>query len=533
MRNHIRLMTLFLLVVALDLSGAARTAWGQERVRHLSLTFHGAAGKVGGSCFLLDADGEKVLLDCGLAFDEEGDDGGVKGDTTSFPFDPKSISAVVVSHIHLDHAGALPLLVKRGFRGRIHATRVTRQLAAIALQSCYRYGDFGVEPFYTSASSGRRSSAVHSRDDCDAGARMKARTTFQAHRSALAAQHQHMCRTCLRLELDDVMRLFVEHPYHVSFSITSHLTAVLQPTGHLPGSAMTTVIMQRASGKYRVIWSGDYGGGTHPFLPAPETVGEGQVLLVESTYGGNTDPERDPAPAFIAAVASALKQGRRVLVPAFTLDRSQRVLAALARGRREGGLPEVPVYITSRTIDAFTRAYQGFSRDRATYGESFNAAFFDDPFRGLSWRMLRSKSIPQGPSVVVASSADGRYGACAALLEPYVTDPRAAIIKVGWASPSSPMGRLYAASQKGAREVELTSTQRVSLQASLAAVSLSGHGHASTVARLATGCRGLQRLFLVHGEPDGLARFAAYLRTLLPRSVQVRIPAMGERVELF
>ena len=521
-------------IVTLSLVAAPLRARAEVPAKHLSIMFNGAAGKVGGSCFLLDADGEKVLLDCGLAFDAESDAGGASDSEPLFAFEPKTITAVVLSHIHLDHAGALPLLVKQGFHGRIHATRVTRELAAIALQGCYRYGDFGMETFYVSTrSQGKKTATVHVRPDCESGSKIRQRKEFQGHRTALEANGQHVCRRCMELELDEVMRLFDEHPYHVPFVVGSRFTATLQPTGHIPGSAMTTIVLQRSNGTFRVIWSGDYGGGTHPFLPQPETVKEGQVMLVESTYGGNTDPEKDPVPELLSVVSGALAQGRRVLVPAFTLDRSQRVLAALAQGRRVGTVPDVPVYLTSRTIEEYTLAYQRFSRDRATYGESFNVGFFSDPFRGLTWKMFHGKTAPSGPSVVVASSADGKYGACAELLPAYVADPKAVVVKVGWSDPSSPMGRLWAAQQRGASTVELSPSHTVALRASLSSVSLSAHGHASSVAKVALGCRGLRTLFLVHGEPDGLASFAAYLGTLLPREVQIRVPHKAEQVQLF
>ena len=535
-RNRPCRNTLILLVLACLVTAGEAAA--QAPTKSLSLTVHGAAQQVGGSCFLLDADGEQVLLDCGLTYDAD-DDGGKEGPKRAvepgFPFRPAGISALVLSHIHMDHAGRIPLLMKQGFKGPVHATRVTRDLARIMMVSCFLYGDFGTERFYTSTS--KRAKTVHSRADCTSGSRIKKRQGLTARRPDLEKQGRRYCRTCARLEADDVVARFVIHRFHEEFAVTPRMRVRFQSTGHLPGSAMTVVRTQTRSGAYRVAWSGDYGGGDHPFLETPELLEEAQVLLVESTYGDKPQPTVSPTRAFVSVVGAAVRRGDRVLIPSFVLDRTQKVLAALGEGMQSGGIPRVPVIVTSPTTDQVTQAYLTFSQDRATFGEAFCKAFFSSPFHGLSSerKTLRSYARIPSPSVVVASSADGRFGATRDLLPHYAADSKATVVTVGWSPDTSPVGRLKAASlgKKGTVILDPAAGTAVPLRAHVQTASLSSHGSASVLARLAARCRGLRTLFLVHGEPHGLATFSAYLRKQVKPGVRIQIPTKGTRFKLF
>ncbi|RZJ45810.1 MAG: MBL fold metallo-hydrolase [Brevundimonas sp.] len=271
-----------------------------------TLTFHGAAGCVTGSCMLLDTGQGRVLIDCGM----------FQGPKTlkalnyePFPFDVASIDAVLLTHAHIDHSGLLPKLVRAGFRGPIHATRGTRDLCEVMLadaagiqESEVRHlnrrnaerGLKAVEPIYTSA------------------------------------------------DVDQTMRLFETTKFRAPVRVSDHLQATWWPAGHLLGAASIEVHAGKGDQAVRVLFSGDLGSGRQPFLPAPDGPVNLHHVIMESTYG---DRERiDPALAarrrlLAEELKSAKAAGGPLLMPTFAVGRAQElILDLLAIMDEEPGL---------------------------------------------------------------------------------------------------------------------------------------------------------------------------------------------------
>jgi metallo-beta-lactamase family protein len=251
----------------------------------MKLTFLGAAGTVTGSLHLVETNGHRILLDCGLYQGQK--DLRIRNWSTRVP-DPASVDAIVLSHAHLDHCGYLPLLVRQGFRGPIHCTSATKELLAVVLLD-----------------------AAHLQEE---EAERANRYQYSKHHPALPLY------TVADAEL--ALTLASPQPYDVPFSVSGGATVRLRRAGHILGSA--TVELEQGGGP-RLVYSGDLGRYGRPVLADPAPVPAADVLLLESTYGNRTHPggaEQDLA----QIVRDASVRGGTLLIPAFAVDRTQELL---------------------------------------------------------------------------------------------------------------------------------------------------------------------------------------------------------------
>jgi metallo-beta-lactamase family protein len=254
-----------------------------------TVTFWGAARSVTGSMHLVQACGRSVLLDCGLVHGAD-----AQGRNREFPFRPKDIDAVLLSHAHLDHCGNLPNLVRQGFAGPIYCTPATRALAAVILGDSAKIQeqetDREVEPLYTG---------------------------------------RDVYRTLIRFEAI---------PYGTPFAVAPGLEAEFVDAGHLLGSAMISLRIDGPAGERRVTFTGDLGRPGLPILRDPAPVPPADLLISESTYGGRAHgPVEDAAERLGEVARRTADRGGRLLIPAFGVGRTQTVvyhLHQLTRGRR-------------------------------------------------------------------------------------------------------------------------------------------------------------------------------------------------------
>lgn len=271
-----------------------------------SLTFHGAAGTVTGSRFLVETPRARVLLDCGLF---QGGREMRERNWADPPFAAKSIDAVVLTHAHLDHSGYLPALARRGFRGPVHCTRATRDLLDVLLHDAAR---------------------IEQEDAAYAN-----RKGFSRHRPALP-----LFETA---DVDRVLAQVVVHGYHEDFAPALGLAARLRRSGHILGSSTVGLTTERGT---RLLDSGDLGRWSQPILRDPEPPEQADVLLVESTYGDRVHPADAPE-QLARAVREAVRRGGPLLIPAFAVGRTQTLIWLLRELEASGRIPTLPVYIDS------------------------------------------------------------------------------------------------------------------------------------------------------------------------------------------
>lgn len=260
----------------------------------MNLTFYGAAGEVTGSCHVLDIDGHRVLLDCGLIQGAPADEA---RNRNPFPFDPATIDAVILSHAHLDHSGRLPLLVSRGFRGRIVTHNATRDLVRVLL----------------------RDAAYLAGRDAEHINRRRARKGLAPTAPLFDAE-----------DVDATVSRIEGHRYGTPIDVLSGVRVTFLDAGHILGSAVCRVELTSGHRRTTLVFSGDLGPYGSPILADPEPAGPADIVLMECTYGDRRHRAREETVTeFGEIIAAARAEGGNILIPAFSIGRSQEVLYQL------------------------------------------------------------------------------------------------------------------------------------------------------------------------------------------------------------
>jgi len=273
-----------------------------------TLTFLGGAGTVTGSKYLLEVGTTKILIDCGMF---QGDKDLRERNWAPFPVDPTTISAILVTHAHMDHTGYLPRLVHEGFSGPIWATDGTKELSEIVLLD---------------------SAHLQEQDAKDA-----AKGGYSKHNPP-----EPLYTTD---DVNDTMRLFRVVGFDTDLDVGDGLTARYYRAGHILGSASIRLTTPDTA----VIFSGDLGRHDHPVLKAREIPQGAPYVLMETTYGDREHPEwtEEPHEEFAAAIRRTAARGGSVLIPAFAVDRTEILLKTLAEMKAAGRIPDLPIYIDS------------------------------------------------------------------------------------------------------------------------------------------------------------------------------------------
>jgi metallo-beta-lactamase family protein len=429
-----------------------------------TVTFFGAARTVTGSMHLLEVGPYRVLLDCGLSR-EAGEESRQRNRT--FPFDPTTLDAVILSHAHNDHNGNLPNLVRQGFRGPIYCTPATRDLTAVTLADTVRIQE---EDARTSGIVGKpERQPLYTRQD--------------VHRTL--AQCQPLS-------------------YGVTAEINPQIQLRFTDAGHILGSAITALVIQHAGREWRLTFTGDLGRFGLPFLRDPSPVPPADLLICESTYGGKThDSSAVMAAKLAEVVRRTVARGGKVLIPAFSLGRTQIVVHFLREWMRDGTLPVLPIYIDSPLAADIAAVHQKYPDAVRADEDEIPAEYLPNTDDG------RERTQTPDPCVIVASGGMCDGGRIMYHLRQHIDDPRSSIVLVSYQAPNS----------VGARLLEMKPTVRFhgrnwNKWIEVAEVKgFSGHADQNDFLRLlgsAAGSTGQMRL--VHGEPAQAEALASSLR---------------------
>jgi metallo-beta-lactamase family protein len=458
-----------------------------------SLTFLGAAGTVTGSKHLLELDGHRILVDCGLFQ-------GMKElrlrNWSALPLDPRTIDAVVLTHAHLDHCGYLPRLVASGFAGRVYCTPGTRDLTTLVL----------------------RDSAHLQEED----ARQANRHGYSKHSPALPLYTEaDAARAIARLQ-----PVGYDRPIPI-LPGASDIEVEFINAGHLLGSAFARI---RTGGR-TILFGGDLGRYHRPILPDPSTVAEADVLLLESTYGDRLHPADDDGARLAAIVNETVARGGRILIPSFAIGRVEEVLYWLKRLEDRRTIPVLPVFVDSPMAINALQFYA--SRLSELDPEIHPAAHGLCSF--CTTRMITVTSVEQSkdlrasaePSIIIAGSGMATGGRVLHHLETILPDPRNTVLFVGFQAAGT-RGRTL---RDGARAVKLHGRE-VGVQARVEHIdSMSAHADADEVMRWLNGfSRAPSMTFLVHGEPPALEALSR--RVSAERGWPVQIAKYLERVDV-
>lgn len=442
-----------------------------------TLTFHGAAGTVTGSCLRLSANGAEILIDCGLF---QGPKTIKSLNWRPLPFSPASISAVLLTHAHIDHAGLIPRLWREGFKGRVHATAATADLSAVMLPDSGYIQETEVERLNRrNAARGRPAvEPIYTRADAEAS-----------------------------------LALFSRHAYGQWISLAGGIRARFWNAGHLLGSASVELSIPRAGDEATTLLiSGDIGPGGKPFVADAEAPHGIDWLVAEATYG---DRERDdPSPAerralLAAEVRAALGAGGNLVMPSFAVERTQELLHDLDLLMEQGTLPPVPVVIDSPLATEATACFRKHLKELPEETEPAES-FLAGPTIRFTQSVDESKKLNAvtGGLIILSASGMADAGRIRHHLLNNLWRREATVLFTGYQAPGT-LGRLLV---EGAKEVTIMG-QEVAVRARIRTLDCYS-GHADKRDLLAwIGARApvRQGIFLVHGEDEARAALAEAL----------------------
>ena len=464
----------------------------------MKFTFYGAAQEVTGSQHLLEVNGGRFLFDCGLF---QGQRAEARRKNEQFAYKPNSIDAVLLSHAHIDHCGNLPRLYRKGFRGTVFCTEATADVAEVMLKD---------------------GAKIQLED-----ARYLSRHLKKGHPSTSPLYDEK--------DVHGLMKLVQPLEYHQEHELADDVRIRFDDAGHILGSAITTLDVEEEGVWRRIVFSGDLGRRDLPLLRDPTPIGRCDVLICESTYGNRIHPPAgDIKSELVRILKDALKLGGRVIVPAFSLGRTQQLVFFLNDLFNEGLLPPIPVFVDSPLSSRLTRVYR---RHLDIMDNEVQKVLLDDsdPF-GFPWltyvgspRESKGLNSRKGAMVIISASGMCEGGRVVHHLAHAIEDPKNTIAIIGYQAAHT-LGRRIVERQKYVKIFD----RDFSLKAHVEKLNgLSGHADVHDFKwwfEQAAKQGGIGQAFLVHGERESAQALSKVLSGYCDE--EPIIPARGESFEI-
>jgi metallo-beta-lactamase family protein len=478
----------------------------------MDIKFCGAAREVTGSCHLITLDNNfRILLDCGLYQGGEQDNEDTKGaDAKPLPmahfndkwlFNPKDIDCLIVSHAHIDHTGRIPKLVADGFRGKIYSTHATRDLCALMLMDSAKI------------------------QESDARYRNKKRENVdQSEETPLYTT-------------DDVystLHLIRSVDYEEWFYVCPDVQVMFRDAGHILGSASVSLEIKEGDRTVRIGFTGDIGRPARPILKDPKPMPEADVIICESTYGDRLHESAPNEMEHLAEIVrhTCVEKKGKLIIPAFSVGRTQEVVYALDQLQHAGKLPRIPVFVDSplavKATDVFISHPECFDKELHTYMIENDNPF---GFNGLNYVRTtegsKSLNTMDEPAIIIAASGMMTAGRIIHHLFNNIEDERCTFLIIGYCPPNSYGGLL----RNGAKHLHVFGQHRQVLAEVAVMDSFSAHGDQEEMFDFIQNQRNsAQKVFLVHGTID---RQEVWRNFLLEKGFKsVEIPELGQTFDL-
>lgn len=480
--------------------GAPGTIGGPMALTAPTLRCFGAVRTVTGSMHLVEANGDKVLLDCGLF---QGRRALAREKNKTFPFDPREVTTLVLSHAHIDHAGNIPNLVKQGFRGEIVCTSATRDLAEIMLED---------------------SAAIQEKD-------------AEFLNKKLARRGEALVEPLYTVEdARACVPQFRGVPYHHEVEVARGMRVEFRDAGHILGSASIGLTIEAGvAGRAprRLTFTGDVGRAGMPIIRDPEPPPAADLAITESTYGDRVHPPiEDQERELLTVVKRTAERGGKLIVPAFSVGRTQNLVYHLHRLFLRGDLPSLPIYVDSPLSSKATMVYRAHPE---CYDAETQAGFLSegrDPFGFKRLVYITAVELSKAlndlrePCVIIASSGMCEAGRILHHLKNNVGDARNTVLIIGFQAEhtlgrrlveKAPVVKIYGEDHEVKAEV-------------VALNGLSAHADRDGLAANFRGERRCApRALLVHGE---VPQCEALRARLVEAGVEARIPEPGQKFDI-
>lgn len=451
----------------------------------VSLSFFGAAQTVTGSRYLIQSNGHRVLVDCGLF---QGYKALRERNRAAFPVSPDSIDAIVLTHAHLDHSGYIPALVRDGFAGPIHSTSGTAELCSVLLP--------------------------------DSGHLLEEEANFSQKRGS--SRHRDPRPVYTAADAIRSLASFQTHEFDEKVDLGSGIQATFLPAGHILGAAQIRLDV----GDVSVHFTGDLGRADDPLMRPPRALEAVDVLVSESTYGNRIHPNIDPEDELGLVVRRVAQRGGVIVIPAFAVGRSESLLLHLSRLRTRGEIPDIPVFLNSPMAVDVSQMYQRHRDEHRVTAEEFASMY------GLA-KLVRTVdeskllNLRGGPMIIISASGMLTGGRVLHHVAAYGSDPRNAIILTGYQAG----GTRGAALERGEDHLRIYGRD-IPIRAEIVKIeSLSAHADSDEILRwMRSTSRAPKMTYLTHGEPDAAEQLRLRIKHELDRDA--RVPEHLESIDL-
>ena len=463
----------------------------------MKLFFYGADQTTTGSKHLLEVNGQRLLLECGMF---QGRREKTIDYNTKLAFLPRSVDALLVSHAHIDHTGLIPVLCRDGFQGKIFTTAATTDLCRIMLVD---------------------SAHIQEQD-----AMFLNKKLAKKHLPSVAPLYT-------QADASAALEQFVPVAYHQPVPVINGVTATWIDAGHILGSGIIVLDIEEGSRKVRLAFSGDLGRGHNDILRDPEVPRDIDYLLTESTYGSRVhEPLGDVNDRVCRIINRAIERRGKIIIPSFAVGRTQQLLYTLYQLQNSRCIPALPIYVDSPLA---VNATAIFRRHLESFNDPFAALMRagDNPFSIVNVTYTQSVEESMAlndltqPCIILSASGMAEAGRIRHHLHNTVEDKRNTVLIVGWCAQHT-LGARLASGDKQVNIFGELHTVRAEVETIDA---FSGHADKNELRAWTDQITGpLRGAFVVHGEAEPATAFAAVLRQSHP-TANITVPAYGDSVE--